>query len=92
MLELPNFGRMNASTIQFQLCYKILLVTSSTEIVTSKPLFQNTFILKRPGEAVFADIIKIITRFIKKVFKDSRKIKRIKNYVSKYNLYLYFFI
>ena len=30
-----------------------------------------------PGVAIFADIIKIITRFIKKIFKDSRKVKRI---------------
>ena len=40
----------------------------------------------------FADIIKIITSFIKKIFKDSRKVRRIRNYVSKCNLYLYFLI
>ena len=45
-----------------------------------------------PGVAIFADIIKIITRFIKKIFKDSRKVTRIRNYVSKCNLYLYFLI
>ena len=43
-------------------------------------------------KTIFADIIKTVTRFIKKMFKDSRKIKRIRNYVSKCNLYLYFLI
>ena len=59
---------------------------------TSQLLFQITVILRKPGVAVFADIIKIITMFIKKIFKDSRKVKRIRNYVLKYNLYLYFLI
>ena len=50
------------------------------EVIT---LFQNTVILRRSGVAIFADINKIITRFIKKSFKDSRKVKRIRNYVPK---------
>ena len=50
--------------------------------------FQNTFILGRPGIA----IIKIVTMFIKTIFIDSIKFKRIRNYVSKRNLYLYFLI
>ena len=81
---------MNTSAIQFESRDKILLVTSSTEIVTSS-LFQNN-ILRRPGVAIFADIIKVITMFIKKIFQDSRKVKRIRNYVPKCNLYLYFLI
>ena len=32
------------------------------------------------------------TLFIKKTFKDSEKVKRIRNYILKINLYLYFFI
>ena len=40
----------------------------------------------------FTEIIKIITKFIKKIFKDSRKVKRIRDCVSKCNLYLYFLI
>ena len=60
--------------------------------MTSKTLFQNTVILRRPGVAIFADIIKIITRFIKKIFKDSRKAKKVRNYVLKINLYQYFLI
>ena len=42
--------------------------------------------------AIVADIIKIIVRFIKQILKDSKKAKRIRNYVLKCNLHLYFFI
>ena len=35
----------------------------------------------------FADIIKIVTMFINTIFKDPQKIKRIRNYVSKCNLW-----
>ena len=43
-----------------------------------------TFILKnlfsgRPRVAIFADIIKIVTIFIKAILKDSKKVKRIRN-------------
>ena len=58
--------------------------------MASKPLFQNTAILRQPGVAIFGDIIKIVTTFIKAIIKDSRKVKRIRNYVSKSNLYVYF--
>ena len=40
----------------------------------------------------FADIIKIITTFVKTIFKDTKKVKRVRNYVPKCNLYLYFLI
>ena len=46
-------------------------------------LFSKVFILKRPGVATLADIIKIETTFIKTILKDSRKVRRIRNYVSK---------
>ena len=39
--------------------------------------FQNAIVLRRLGVAIFADISKVITMFIKKIFKDSRKVKRI---------------
>ena len=67
-------------------------MTLWTDIMTSQPIFQNTFILRRPGVAIFADIIKIVTTFIKTIFKDSRKVKIISNYLSECNLYLYFLI
>ena len=92
MLQLPDFGHTNTSTIWFESRDKILLLPSSTEIMTSWPLFQNTVILRGPGLAIFADIIKNITRIVKQIFKDSIKAKRIRNYVLKYNLYLYFLI
>ena len=44
MLQLPNFGHRNTSTIWFESRGKILLVRSSKEIMTSYPLFQNTVI------------------------------------------------
>ena len=53
--------------------------------IISKYLF-----LRRSGVVIFADIIKTVTMFIKAITKDLRKVKRIRNYVSKYNLYVYF--
>ena len=44
------------------------------------------FILRSLGEAYFPDIIKVITIFIKKIFEDSKKVKRIRNYVAKSNI------
>ena len=41
--------------------------------------FQKTFILRRLGVAIFADIIKIVTIFIKTIPKDSRKVRKIRN-------------
>ena len=53
---------------------------------------KKIFILRRPGVAIFADIVKIMTMFIKNIFKDSRKVKRIRNNALKCNLYLYFLV
>ena len=53
-------------------------------------LFQNTLILRKPGVVVFAGIIKFVTMFIKRITKNSRKVKRIRNYLSNSNLYVYF--
>ena len=49
--------------------------------MTSEPIFQKTFILRRPWAAIFADIIKIIAMFIKKIFRDLGQTKKIINYV-----------
>ena len=43
-------------------------------------------------ENIFVNIIKIVTVFIKRILIDSKKVKRIKSYGSKLNLYLYFLI
>ena len=92
MLKLPNFDHMTISRMQFESRGKIMLVTSWTEIMTSQPLFQNVFILRRPRVANFDDIIKIATMFVKKTFKDSKKVRGIRNYVLNKNLYLCFMI
>ena len=49
-----------------------------------------SFILRRTRVGTFAYIIRNVMIFIKTIFKDAEKVKRIRNYVSKYNLYLYF--
>ena len=77
MIELPNFGHMARPTIWFESLDKILLVTSWTENMTSKVLFQNIFILIRARVVNFANIIKIATIFIKTTFEDSNKFLRI---------------
>ena len=48
--------------------------------------------LRRSKLAKFVDIIKFATMFIKNDFKDSKKAKRIRNYVLKCNEDLYFSI
>ena len=50
------------------------------------------FILRRPGVVIFPDITKVVTIIIKTIFRYSEKVNRIRNYVSKYNLYVYFLI
>ena len=48
--------------------------------------------MKRSRGANFADIIKTRTMFVKITFESSAKVKRIKNYESKFNLYPYWLI
>ena len=48
--------------------------------------------LRGPGVAIFTDINKIVTMLVKTIHKDSRKTRRIRNYASKWNLYLCFLI
>ena len=92
MLELSHFGQITEFTIEFESCNKVLLLTSWTKTMTPQLFFQKNLILRRLRVAIFAGIIKIVTLFIKTTHKDSRKIKRIRNYVSKWRLYLYFLI
>ena len=61
------------------------MVASWTKIMTSQPLNENAFLLRRSTVANFADIIKV-QAIIKNAFKDSKKVKRIRNYVFKCNL------
>ena len=55
-------------------------------------MFQVTFILRRSRVANFADIINISTIFIETTFKNSSKVKRIRNNALKCNFFLYFLI
>ena len=48
--------------------------------------------LGRPRVAFLVDIIKIVTMFINTIIKDLKKVERIRNYVSKCKLCLYFLI
>ena len=57
------------------------------DVITSFP-----FTSRRPKVAIFADIMKIVTMFINNIFLNSKKVKRIRNYISKRSLYLYFLI
>ena len=59
--------------------------------MTLQTLYENAFVLGRPTAANFAGIIKIPT-IIKKIFKDPKKFKRIRNYMLKCNVYLYFLV
>ena len=45
--------------------------------MTSKPLFQITFTLRRPRVAILANIIKIVTSLIKKTLKAQKKLKQL---------------
>ena len=91
MLGLPNFGHMTTFKNDLSHVIKFFWWRLWTEIMTSQPLHENVFILRKPTVANFADIIKIPT-IIKKTFKSSKKVKRIRNYVFKCNLYLYFLV
>ena len=51
----------------------------------------QAFILRRPVVAFFADIIKIVTMFIKRIFKDSKKVKKIE-IMYQSAIYICFFI
>ena len=53
-------------------------------------IFENAFILRRLAN--FAGIMKIATMSIKTTLKDSKKVKRIRNDVLKYNISLYILI
>ena len=87
--KLPNFGQMAKSTIKFVLRIKICwwCLDTNYDIFNSKFLF-----LRKPRVNIFADIIKILTIFIEKIYKGLKKVKRIRNCVSKRNICIIWFI
>ena len=70
MLELPNFGHMTTSKIQFKPRDKTIgdVMDITYNVIT---FIQNSFILRRPSVAIIAGIIKTLSIFIKKILKDS---------------------
>ena len=46
-------------------------------------LISKQLYFKKAGVAIFGDIILIVTVITKTIFEDSKKIERIRNYVSK---------
>ena len=91
MLGLQNLGHMTTFTNDLSLVIKFFWWRHVRQTMTSQLLYENVFILRRPTEANFADIMKIPT-IIKKTFKDLKKFKRIKNYLFNCNLYVYFLV
>ena len=81
MLELPNFGHMTTFTLYIKSRDKFCWWRHWQKLWRHNLFFQNTFILRRPGVAIFANIIKIVTMWIKKILTDSRKVRRSKIYV-----------
>ena len=69
MLDLRNFGQMTKPTISLEPRDKALSLTSWTNIMMSQPLFQNIFILRRSRVAILADIIRVVTMFIRVVYE-----------------------
>ena len=51
----------------------------------------QSFILRRHVVAFFSDIIKIVTMFIKRIFKDSKKVKKLE-IMYQSAIYIFFFI
>ena len=68
MLEVPNFGHMTTSRIQFGSHDNIL-----TSEIRHQPLKHLYFKQARPRVANLADIIKIATIFVKITFKDEKE-------------------
>ena len=54
--------------------------------MTSQPLFQNNFILRRPGVAISLDIVKTVTFFIKIILQ---KVKIIRNCIKMQSIHLF---
>ena len=55
-------------------------------------LFQNTFVVRRTGLAIFADIIKTVTVFIKKYLMTQEKLKEIDiMYQNGINIFIFWY-
>ena len=78
--ELPNFGLM--TNLQYNLSYVIIffgdVIDRKSDVIAS---ISKELILRKPRAANLGDMIKIVTM----IFKDSKKVKRIRNCGPKRN-------
>ena len=90
ILELPNFGHMATPHLPYNLNHMRIFVcdimNKKYDIITF--ILKYLFFRKAWGLIIFSDVIRATTVFIKAIIKDSRNVKRIRNYESKCNLYL----
>ena len=75
----PPYKFSPLTSTKLEIIPQYVLVRHGQKIWRHNLAFQNDSILRRPRGAKFTDIIKIATMFIKKSFKDSKKIKIIRN-------------
>ena len=92
MLELLNFIRFNLIKYNLNHITNFCWWRHEEELWFHKLYFIMSLFWEGLELPIFADIIKIAAMIIKKTFKDPKKVKRIRNYVLKCKLYLYFLI
>ena len=85
VLEILKFGHMTISTKKLSHVIRLCLLRHRLK-------FWRHSIYFKIALANFPDIIKIATTFIETTFKDSKKLRRTRNYLLKCNLYLCFLI
>ena len=88
MLELPNHGSHDHIHNIIWINFVGHVMDRSYDVIAfiSKYLY-----FRKAWGSHFCWHHKIVTFFIKTIFKDSIKVKRTKNFVSKCNLYMFFF-
>ena len=91
MLELPNFRHMTTSTIYFESRDNFFgnVIDINYDVIT---FISKYLCVKMAWGNHFCWHHRNFNFFIKKTFKDSRKVKKIRKFVSKCNLYMYFLI
>ena len=72
MLQLPNFGHMTQYNFSCKINFFDDFIVRNYDVIT---VILKYLYLRRPGEVSFADITKIVTMFIKKIFECSKKLK-----------------
>ena len=93
LLELPIFGHTTTFGIQFELQKKKKnvgdVLDRDYDVITFISKYLN---FKKTYSSQFCCIIKFISMFIKTIFKSSKKLKRVTEYLLKCNLYYVFLV